>query len=58
MALPIKDVPVLTGDIAADFIRKAEERSKGKRKNPDPDKLRGVMSMVERSQSFVPSWRR
>lgn len=32
MAIPIKAVPILSGKIADDFVRKAEEREK----NPTP----------------------
>lgn len=32
MAIPIKAVPILSGEIADDFVRKAEEREK----NPAP----------------------
>lgn len=32
MAIPIKAVPILSGEIADDFVRKAEEREK----NPTP----------------------
>lgn len=32
MAIPIKSIPILTGEISDDFIRRAEEREK----NPAP----------------------
>lgn len=35
MAIPIKAVPILSGEIADDFVRKAEEREK----NPAPGLL-------------------
>lgn len=33
MTIPIKAVPILSGEIADDFVRKAEEREK----NPTPE---------------------
>lgn len=58
MAIPIKDVPVLTGELAENFIRRAEEVEKGPRWTPDPDLLKKVRDIVERSKTFIPSWRR
>lgn len=58
MAIPIKDVPVLTGELAENFIRRAEENERKPRWTPDPEMLKRVRDIVERSKNFIPSWRR
>ena len=58
MAIPIKDVPVLTGELAENFILQAEKRTKGPRWIPDQDLIERVKDIVANSKNFVPSWRR
>jgi len=58
MALPIKDVPVLTGDLAENFILRAEENERKPKWTPDPDLAYKYKLMVERSKCFIPSWRK
>lgn len=56
MAIPIKDVPVLTGELAENFIRRAEENERKPRWSPDPTLAKKYMAMLERSKHFIPSW--
>ncbi len=56
MATPIKAVPILTGEIAEDFIRKAEERERKPRRIISEDKEKRIAEIMRRSREFIPSW--
>lgn len=56
MATPIKAVPILSGEIAEDFIRQAEENERRPRRQPDPERQAMVAEILRRSKEFVPSW--
>lgn len=58
MATPIKAVPILTGDIAYEFIRQAENNELGPRRK-STSKQRAIVREMERQlKEFVPSWRK
>lgn len=57
MATPIKQVPILTGELAEAFIREAEENEKLPRhrlSSEDEETIRRVMREME---EFIPSWK-
>lgn len=56
MATPIKAVPVLTGQLAEDFIRRADERERNPRHVVSEEKERRIAEIMRRSREFVPSW--
>ncbi len=56
MATPIKAVPILTGEIAEDFIRFADERERKPRRTVSEDKEKRIAEIMRRSREFVPSW--
>lgn len=58
MATPIKEVPILTGEIADEFVRQAEENERNPRR-VSSSKQRAVVRELERQlREFVPSWKR
>ena len=58
MAIPIKQVPILSGEIAEEFERQAEERAQ----NPSPalsaEDEAQVAKVMRQLREFIPSWRR
>lgn len=59
MAIPIKQVPILTGEIAEAFVREAEEKESkphGYRLSPDDEAT--VRRVIRRMEDFVPAWRK
>ncbi|MCM1337428.1 MAG: hypothetical protein NC187_07740 [Candidatus Amulumruptor caecigallinarius] len=57
MATPIKQVPILTGELAEAFVRQAEaneRRPHGKLPKERESEIKRVMREME---DFVPSWR-
>ncbi len=56
MATPIKAVPILTGEIAEEFIRKAEARERKARRIFSEEKEKRIADIMRRSREFVPSW--
>ena len=58
MATPIKAVPILTGEIADEFIRQAEENELNPRRVSTPKQRAVVREMERQLREFVPSWRR
>lgn len=58
MAIPIKQVPILSGEIAEEFERLADERVK----NPSPalsaEEEVQVAKVMRKLHEFVPSWRK
>jgi hypothetical protein len=62
MAIPIKTVPILTGEAAEEFVRRAEEREQERKRNPrqplskeEEDEINEVM---RRMREFIPSWKK
>lgn len=58
MATPIKAVPILSGEIADEFVRQAEENESKPRRKPNPERQAMVAEILRRSKEFVPSWMR
>lgn len=56
MATPIKAVPILSGQIAEDFIRRAEENERKPRKVVSEATEKKIAEIMRRSREFVPSW--
>lgn len=56
MATPIKAVPILSGKIADEFVRQAEENECKPRRRPNPARQAMVAEILRRSKEFVPSW--
>jgi len=58
MATPIKAVPILTGELAEDFILRAEEKERKPRKEVSPERQKEISDFLRRSKEYVPSWKR
>lgn len=58
MAIPIKQVPILSGQIAEDFIREAEENEKLPRHKLSSEDEATIRRVMRRMEEFVPSWKR
>ena len=58
MAIPIKAVPILSGKIADDFVRNAEERENKPRRTTSSEQREIVHEMERQLREFIPSWRR
>ncbi len=58
MAIPIKQVPILSGRIAEDFIREAEENEKLPRHRLSSDDEATIRRVMREMEEFVPSWKR
>lgn len=56
MAIPIKAVPILSGEIAEDFVRRAEENERKPRKRLSPERERKIAEIMQRSREFVFPW--
>lgn len=56
MAIPIKSVPILTGKLAEDFIRQAEENERKPRRVLSEEDEKSIAEIMRRSREFVPSW--
>lgn len=56
MATPIKSVPILTGTIAADFIRQAEDNEAKPRRILSKERENRIAEIMRRSHEYVPSW--
>lgn len=56
MATPIKAVPILTGSLADDFVRQAEENEQRPRRVLSADEEKRIADIMRRSQEYVPSW--
>ncbi len=56
MAIPIKAVPILTGALAEDFVRQAEENERKPRRVLSKDREHRIAEIMSRSREFVPSW--
>lgn len=58
MATPIKQVPILSGEIAEEFERLADERLKMPRRESTPEARRIVREMGRQLREAVPTWRK
>lgn len=58
MAIPIKQVPILSGQIAEDFIKEAEENEKLPRHKLSSEDEATIRRVMRRMEEFVPSWKR
>lgn len=56
MATPIKSVPILTGSLADDFVRQAEENERKPRRVLSAERERKIAEIMRRSREYVPSW--
>lgn len=56
MATPIKSVPILSGSLAEDFVRQAEENEQKPRRVLSVEKEQKIAEIMRRSREFVPSW--
>lgn len=56
MATPIKAVPILTGTLADDFVRQAEENERKPRRILSEEDEKRIAEIMRRSREFVPSW--
>ena len=56
MATPIKAVPILTGSLADDFVRQAEEKESKPRRTLSEEREKKIAEIMRRSREFVPSW--
>ena len=53
MATPIKAVPILTGSLADDFVRQAEENERKPRRILSEDREKKIAEIMRRSREFV-----
>lgn len=58
MATPIKAVPILTGELADEFVRLAEENEVKPRRASSPSRRAMVLEIERQLREFVPSWKR
>lgn len=58
MATPIKAVPILTGEIADDFVRQAEENELNPRRVSSRKQRDIVREMERQLREFIPSWKK
>ena len=56
MATPIKSVPILSGSLAEDFVRQAEENEQKPRRVLSAEKEQKIAEIMLRSREFVSSW--
>ncbi len=56
MATPIKAVPILSGNIADKFVRRAEENERKPRRTLSEEQEKRIVEIMRRSREFVPSW--
>lgn len=57
MATPIKAVPILSGPLADEFVRQAEENESRPRRETSPEQRSVVREMERQLREFVPSWK-
>lgn len=58
MAIPIKAVPILSGDIAEDFVRKAEEREKNPAPSLSSEREERIARVMKQMREFKFPWER
>lgn len=56
MATPIKAVPILTGSLADDFVRQAEENERNPRRALSEEQEKRIAEIMRRSREAIPSW--
>lgn len=56
MATPIKSVPILSGEIADEFVRRAEDNERKPRHVLSEEQENRIAEVMRRSREFVPSW--
>lgn len=56
MATPIKAVPILSGEIADEFVRRAEENERKPHHALSNEQERNISEIMRRSREFTPSW--
>ena len=56
MATPIKAVPILTGSLADDFVRQADENERKPRRVLSSEREQKIAEIMRRSRESVPSW--
>ena len=58
MATPIKQVPILTGELAEAFVREAEANERKPHGKLPPEREAAIRRVMREMEDFVPSWRR
>jgi hypothetical protein len=58
MALPIKQVPILSGKAAEEFERRADEALKRPRREISPERRAELLEVERLMREYVPSWER
>jgi hypothetical protein len=58
MATPIKSVPILSGEIADEFVRLAEEKERKSKREISPESSSIVREMERQLREFVPTWKK
>lgn len=56
MAIPIKAVPILSGEIADEFVRRAEENERKPRRKRNPERQAMVAEMMRQLREFKFPW--
>lgn len=56
MATPIKAVPILSGEIADDFVRKAEDREKHPSPGLSPEQEERIAKVMKQMREFKFPW--
>lgn len=58
MAIPIKAVPILSGEAADEFVRRAEEHERNPQQPLTQEQENKVAEMIKQLHEFVPSWKK
>jgi len=58
MATPIKQVPILSGEIAEAFVREAETNERKPHEKLSPKREAAIRRVMREMEEFVPSWKR
>lgn len=56
MAIPIKAVPILSGEIADDFVRQAEEREKNPAPRLTQEREERIAKVMKQMREFKFPW--
>lgn len=56
MAIPIKAVPILSGEVADEFVRRAEENERKPRKRLSAEREKKIAEIMRRSREYVFPW--
>jgi len=56
MAIPIKAVPILTGEVAEEFVRRAEEREQEPHHPLTEEQEKRIAEVMRRMREFKFSW--